>query len=87
MLDFSVLYPKTKFIVLTNNYRSNQEILDLATTLIKNNLERITNKIKTINKKLISTNKPGKKPQLFTANNDIEEKTFILNTIKEEIEK
>lgn len=85
MLDFSTKYKNTKFIVLENNYRSNQYILDLSTKLIKNNNERLSNKIKSIEKKLISSSnlKNSKiKPILIKAGNDIYEKTFIINEIK-----
>ena len=97
MLDFSTDYPGTKFVVLQDNYRSNQEILDLSTKLIENNSERIVNKIPNLEKKLISAKishsyegeyPKGEglwKPKLLKANSDKEEKTFILNTIKEKI--
>jgi len=55
MLDFSTKYKDTNFIVLENNYRSNQQILDIASSLIENNNERLSNKITTINKKLTSS--------------------------------
>jgi len=88
MLDFSTHYPETKFVVLENNYRSNQEILDLSSELIKNNSERIVNKIPNLDKKLISSaQKESIKPKLLKANSDREEKTFILDSIKEKINK
>ncbi len=86
MLDFSTKYPETKFIVLENNYRSNQAVLDLATNLIDNNNERLSKKIETINKNLISSwNLKDSKTsvKLLRANSDIEEKTFIISKIKE----
>jgi superfamily I DNA/RNA helicase len=55
MLDFSTKYKNTSFIVIENNYRSNQQILNTAITLIENNNERLSNKITSINKKLISS--------------------------------
>jgi hypothetical protein len=55
MLSFSSKYPETSIVVLEHNYRSNQNILDLATNLISNNNERLSNKISTINKKLVSS--------------------------------
>jgi len=55
MLDFATNYKNTKFIVLENNYRSNQQILDLSSQLIDNNNERLSKKINSINKKLISS--------------------------------
>jgi superfamily I DNA/RNA helicase len=53
MLDFYSKYPQTKFIVLDKNYRSTQCILDFASNLIVNNSERLVNRIKNIDKKLI----------------------------------
>jgi DNA helicase-2/ATP-dependent DNA helicase PcrA len=55
MLDFSTKYKNTNFIVLENNYRSNQQILNIAELLINNNNESLSNKISSINKKLISS--------------------------------
>jgi DNA helicase-2/ATP-dependent DNA helicase PcrA len=55
MLDFSTKYQNTKFVVLEENYRSNQQILDLSSLLIDNNNERLSKKIKTINKKLTAS--------------------------------
>ncbi|MDR2639810.1 MAG: hypothetical protein LBC61_00250 [Candidatus Peribacteria bacterium] len=52
MLDFSSKYADTKIIVLEENYRSNQKILDLATILIDNNEERLSKKISSIRKNL-----------------------------------
>ncbi len=43
-------------IVLENNYRSTQPILDLSTILINNNQERLVNKIQGLAKKLIASN-------------------------------
>ncbi|MFA5917251.1 MAG: ATP-dependent DNA helicase [Candidatus Gracilibacteria bacterium] len=54
MLDFSNKYKKTKFIVLEKNYRSTQPILDTSRSLIKNNFERLVNKINGLKKDLIS---------------------------------
>ena len=55
MLDFSSKYQNTKFVVLENNYRSNQAVLDLASNLIDNNNERLSKKIASVNKKLVSS--------------------------------
>ncbi len=84
MLDFSSKYTDTKFIVLENNYRSNQQILDSSSILIDNNNERLSKKITSINKKLISSwnlKDPKTPVKLLKANSDIEEKTFIINKI------
>ncbi|HAX61428.1 MAG TPA: hypothetical protein DCX95_02560 [Elusimicrobia bacterium] len=54
ILNFKKAYPKAKQVVLTKNYRSRQQILDDAYTLVKyNNPDRLEVKNK-INKKLIS---------------------------------
>ncbi len=85
MLDFSTKYKDTNFIVLENNYRSNQQILDIASSLIENNNERLSNKITTINKKLTSSwdLKDSKNtPSLFKSNSTLEEQTYIINNIK-----
>ncbi len=85
MLDFATKYQDTQFIVLEHNYRSNQQILNLSSQLIENNNERLSNKITSINKKLISSwelRKSTTVPGVFKASSDIEEKTFIVNQIK-----
>jgi len=57
ILNFKKDYPKAKQVVLKNNYRSKQSILDFAYNLIKyNNPDRLEVKNK-INKKLISVRK------------------------------
>ncbi len=86
MLDFSTKYSNTKFIVLEHNYRSNQQILDLSSQLIENNNERLSNKITSINKKLTASwalKNSKTEVKILKANSDIEEKTFIINKIKE----
>lgn len=90
MLDFSTKYPNTKFVVLEENYRSNQQILDLSSILIDNNNERLSKKINSINKKLISSwelKKSETKPKLYRALNEIDERVFVISRIKELIKK
>ena len=43
-------------IVLENNYRSTQPILDVCSALIENNNERLSKRISGLEKKLISSN-------------------------------
>lgn len=56
MLSFKRSYPTCKQIVLTKNYRSNQQILDTAEKVILNATDRLVNIDRTINKKLTASN-------------------------------
>jgi DNA helicase-2/ATP-dependent DNA helicase PcrA len=61
ILQFRQVFPDTKVIVLTKNYRSNQEILDKAYNLIQfNNPDRLEF-VEKIDKKLHSPKKGNKK--------------------------
>ncbi|KKQ72431.1 MAG: UvrD/REP helicase, partial [Berkelbacteria bacterium GW2011_GWB1_38_5] len=46
ILEFKKNYPETKIIVLEDNYRSGQNILDASRTLILNNKNQIFNRLK-----------------------------------------
>ena len=69
ILQFKDDFPKSKEVVLTENYRSGQKILDLAYNFIKlNNPDRLEDKLK-INKKLkAQTKKVGDYDLLFGQN-------------------
>ncbi len=86
MLDFVSTYPDTKFIVLKNNYRSVQSILDLSTNLIENNTQRLVNKLPNLKKELIASNDNLKDLQVenkyFILQDEILEKLFVLEDIK-----
>jgi len=56
ILDFKKTFPKAKKVVLAENYRSNQKILDLSYKLIKKNNPYRLEVIEKIDKKLISSN-------------------------------
>lgn len=65
VLSFRKNFPKSKLIVLTQNYRSTQEILDKSYRLIQhNNPDRLEVK-EGINKKLISSRKTVQVPVKF----------------------
>lgn len=61
IIQFRKSFPKTKVVVLTKNYRSTQEILDKAYTLIQNNNPDRLEVVEKVNKKLISSKKTGPK--------------------------
>lgn len=57
MLEFANTYTKELLtVVLTDNYRSTQPILDISKTLINKNEERLVKKINGLSKELISSN-------------------------------
>ncbi|MCW3119389.1 MAG: ATP-dependent helicase, partial [Chitinophagaceae bacterium] len=57
MLDFAGNYKDDLLtVVLTNNYRSTQPILDISKTLINRNEERLVNKLEGLSKDLLSSN-------------------------------
>lgn len=57
MMEFATNYEKDLLkVVLVNNYRSTQPILDISKTLIENNQERLVKKIDGLSKELIASN-------------------------------
>jgi DNA helicase-2/ATP-dependent DNA helicase PcrA len=57
MLEFANAYTKDLVtVVLTNNYRSTQPILDVSKTLINKNEERLVKQIEGLSKELVSSN-------------------------------
>ncbi len=56
MMDFAARYQKDLLtVVLTDNYRSTQPILDISKTLISANTERLVNRMEGLNKELLSS--------------------------------
>ena len=58
MLDFRRNYPGTKIIVLTDNYRSSQAVLDKAAQIITQASSRLVSIDKTLDKHLVAVNQP-----------------------------
>lgn len=57
MLEFATAYEKDLLkVVLVNNYRSTQPILNISKTLIENNQERLVKRIDGLSKELIASN-------------------------------
>lgn len=85
MLDFATKYQSTEIIVLENNYRSTQWILDLCSNLIDNNNQRLSKKVSTINKKLLSSNPKFSNikelPKFITPQSVELERAFLLENI------
>lgn len=75
ILSFEEDYADTKKIMLEQNYRSTQNILDAANAVISHNKKRM-------GKSLWTDNGGGDKIQLFTAMNEYNEGRFIASEIK-----
>lgn len=59
LLGFKRSYPMAKIVVLTQNYRSRQAVLDYADRLINQAGDRLVKREPTISKKLTSATNPG----------------------------
>lgn len=71
-------FPEAEIVLLEQNYRSHQNILDAAMSVIDR--ARTPNRIK---KKLFSDRGPGEKILYHEAYNDYDEAAFVVNTIAE----
>lgn len=60
-LNFRRSYPDTKLIVLEDNYRSSQTVLDSAKTIIEQAEDRLVKREKDITKELVAQNAPKAK--------------------------
>ncbi|HBO60085.1 TPA: hypothetical protein DD449_00150 [Candidatus Berkelbacteria bacterium] len=86
ILFFSKTYPEAKVIILEDNYRSTQDILDLSRALISNNQNQIAGHLK-VSKKLKSNLTSKGKIYLAEFKNVATENFFIASEIKDLIEK
>jgi DNA helicase II / ATP-dependent DNA helicase PcrA len=84
MLDFYTKYPETQFIVLQDNYRSAQSVLDLSTKLIENNSERLVNRLDFLEKTLEAQSeyKNNNENSYTILADDMSEKSYVLENIK-----
>lgn len=86
IFDFENYYKDVKTIVLTENYRSSQKILDLSKEIINNGKNRLENKHTHLEKKLFAKNKELEKKDsniyIKDFNNQEEEYAFVSQEIK-----
>ncbi len=75
ILNFEDDYPDAKRITLDKNYRSTQNILDVANTVIANNKKRM-------GKELWTDNDKGEQITTITAYNEYDEAHFVATQIK-----
>ena len=74
ILNFEKDFPGTKIIKLEQNYRCTGNILKAANAVIKNNENKYE-------KKLWTENEEGCKPEIYSADNEYDEATYIVNQI------
>ncbi len=74
ILNFEKDYEDALVVTLQENYRSTEQILSAASSVIKNNINRK-------DKKLISVKGEGELPVWCLANNEYSEAEFVINTI------
>ncbi len=84
MLSFQNKFPTAKLIVLTTNYRSRQEILDIARKVITQGKDRLENRIEVLEKTLTSAKlRQDGDLAYYEFKNQAEEYAWIASTIEE----
>ena len=87
ILNFTVHFPTASKIVLTENYRSSQVILNSAKMLIERNSERLINYDADLNKDLLAQNTELADypllPTLLSFDNDVHEWVYIAHQIEQ----
>ncbi len=82
ILLFSENYKIKKPIVLKENYRSTQNILDASFSMISENKNRIGNFMENVDKKLFSQKGAGEKIEVIKLSNEDAEKFYIFKQIE-----
>jgi DNA helicase-2/ATP-dependent DNA helicase PcrA len=77
IFNFQNMYREVKFIVLTENYRSTQKVLDFAKNIIEKAGERLTKLNKDLVKELVARNKELKAGEIIINGFDEKEKEFL----------
>ncbi len=75
ILEFEKAFPNAKVVRLEQNYRSTQNILDAANSVIKNNIGRK-------GKRLWTDGEKGENIQVYRAVSDFDEADYIVNQIR-----
>lgn len=85
IIDFRSVYPKSKVITLSENYRSTVSILDSSRDVILQGKNRLENVFNDINKKLEAKNTSKGGIKLYETETAAGERCFIANDIKSRI--
>ena len=64
ILNFGVTYPDSKVVTITSNYRSDQDILDIASYVIDQSEERLQTKMPIVEKSITSKIRSEKKAEI-----------------------
>lgn len=83
ILDFSATYPNAKHLVLTENYRSTQAILDASYRLIRNNDPERLEVQQQIDKRLTTSKPNGREVEHLHFDNINSEAEYVAQTIAE----
>ena len=89
IFNFRKMYKDVATIVLEDNYRSTQRVLDFAKKMIDQGEERLVKKDKTLNKDLVSKNKNLLEGDIYlnSFNTKEEELLFVADEIKKLLDK
>ena len=79
ILNFNKDFPNAKIVKLEQNYRSTKIILEAANSVISNNANRSE-------KSLWTENQTGEKIKVYKAENEKDEASFVVTTIKSEMQ-
>ncbi len=78
ILDFDKVFPNSTVFTLEKNYRSTQKILDAATIVVKNNVDRTA-------KELYSVQGSGEKLGFIRTADELEEADAVISALEKEI--
>jgi DNA helicase II / ATP-dependent DNA helicase PcrA len=79
IMNFEIDYPEAKVVMLEQNYRSTQNIIAAANTIIKKNVHRK-------DKNLFTKNEEGEKISLYGGYDEVDEANFVANKARELIQ-
>jgi DNA helicase II / ATP-dependent DNA helicase PcrA len=82
--NFKKLYKDVRTIVLTENYRSTQKVLDFARAIVLQGVNRLENTFKEVRKDLVAKNKTLPKGEIHTLSFDdeVSEYAYVAEQIK-----
>jgi DNA helicase-2/ATP-dependent DNA helicase PcrA len=88
IFNFRKMYTDVQVIVLTNNYRSTQKVLDFAQKVIAQGTDRLATKDKTFVKELLAQNTELKEGEIYVNSFGAKEQEllFVADTIRKTIE-